>query len=69
MSIPNLQVIPFHPLQTPEDGKGQGSLVRYSPWGHKVLDMVTEQKQHTLHPDNDFDCLFVFSVTLFLFCI
>ena len=27
---------------TPEDGEGQGSLVCYSPWGHKELD-VTEQ--------------------------
>ena len=28
--------------QTPADGEGQGSLVCYSPWGHKELD-VTEQ--------------------------
>ena len=26
--------------QTPGDGKGQGSLVCYSPWGHKELDMT-----------------------------
>ena len=44
MAIPNFQFIPFHPLQTPEGGKGQGSLVCYSPWGHKVSEMVTEQK-------------------------
>ena len=24
--------------QMPGDGEGQGSLVGYSPWGHKVLD-------------------------------
>ena len=24
--------------QTPGDGEGQGSLVCYSPWGHKELD-------------------------------
>ena len=24
--------------QAPEDGEGQGSLVRCSPWGHKELD-------------------------------
>ena len=28
--------------QTPGDGEGQKSLVCYSPWGHKELD-VTEQ--------------------------
>ena len=28
--------------QTPGDGKGQGSLVCCSPWGHKELD-TTEQ--------------------------
>ena len=28
--------------QTPGDGKGQGSLTSFSPWGHKELDM-TEQ--------------------------
>ena len=26
--------------QTPGDGKGQGSLVCYSRWGHKELDMT-----------------------------
>ena len=26
--------------QTPGDGKGQGSLVCYSTWGHKELDMA-----------------------------
>ena len=25
--------------QTPEDGEGQESLVCYSPWGHKELDI------------------------------
>ena len=24
--------------QAPGDGEGQGSLTRYSPWGHKELD-------------------------------
>ena len=28
--------------QVPRDGEGQGSLVCYSPWGHKESDM-TEQ--------------------------
>ena len=28
--------------QTPGDSDGQGSLVWFSPWGHKVLD-ITEQ--------------------------
>ena len=28
--------------QTPGDSEGQGSLVCYSPWGHKELD-TTEQ--------------------------
>ena len=28
--------------QTPGDGEGQGSLVGYSPWGHKKSD-TTEQ--------------------------
>ena len=27
-----------HSEQTPGDGEGQGSLVCYSPWGHKELD-------------------------------
>ena len=26
--------------QTPRDGKGQGSLVCCSPWGHKELDLT-----------------------------
>ena len=26
--------------QTPGDSKGQGSLVCYSPWGHKESDMT-----------------------------
>ena len=26
--------------RTPEDGEGQESLVCYSPWGHKELDMT-----------------------------
>ena len=26
--------------QTPGDSEGQGSLVCYSPWGHKELDMT-----------------------------
>ena len=26
--------------QTPGDGKGQGCLACYSPWGHKELDMT-----------------------------
>ena len=30
----------------PEKSHGQGSLVGYSPWGHKVSDM-TEQLTHT----------------------
>ena len=32
--------------QTPGDGAGQGSLVCYSPWGHRVRqDLVAEQQQ------------------------
>ena len=30
--------------QTLEDGEGQESLVCCSPWGHKELDLVTEQQ-------------------------
>ena len=26
--------------QAPGDGEGQGSLVCYSPWGHKESDMI-----------------------------
>ena len=32
--------------QTPGDGEAQGSLVRCSPWGHRVRhDLATEQQQ------------------------
>ena len=32
--------------QTPGDGEGQGGLVCFSPWGHRVrLDSATEQQQ------------------------
>ena len=32
--------------QTPGDGKGQGNLVYYSPWEHRVRhDLVTGQQQ------------------------
>ena len=31
--------------QTPGDSKGQGSLVCYSPWGHKESDMTEQQKK------------------------
>ena len=34
--------------QAPEDGEGQGSLVGYSPWDCKVLDM-TEQLNNNHH--------------------
>ena len=30
--------------QTLEDGEGQESLVCCSPWGHKELDLATEQQ-------------------------
>ena len=33
--------------QTPGDSEGQGSLMCYSPWSHKELDM-TEQQQKPL---------------------
>ena len=33
--------------QTPGDSEGQGSLMYYSPWSHKELDM-TEQQQKPL---------------------
>ena len=34
--------------QTPGDSEGQGSLICFSPWGHKQLDItVTEQQQGT----------------------
>ena len=33
--------------QTPGDGEGQGSLVCYSSWGHRVgQDLMTEQQIH-----------------------
>ena len=35
--------------QTLGDGEGQGSLVCYSPWGHKELD-TTEQLNHNMIP-------------------
>ena len=31
--------------QTPGDSEGQGSLMCYSPWGHKELDMTEQQQQ------------------------
>ena len=31
--------------QTPGDGKGQGSLVCFNPWGCKELDMTEQQQQ------------------------
>lgn len=31
--------------QTPENGKGHGSLVCCSPWGPKELDIATEQQK------------------------
>ena len=31
--------------QVPGDGEGQGSLVCFSPWGHKELDMTDQQQQ------------------------
>ena len=49
--------------QTPRDGKGQGSLVCCSPWGHKELDL-TEQLSYIyiyLH-----SCVFLFFQNLFL---
>ena len=33
--------------QTPEDGKGQESLVCCSPWGHKGHEWATKQHYHT----------------------
>ena len=35
--------------QTPGDGKGEGSLLCCSQWGHKESD-TTEQQQRNLHP-------------------
>ena len=42
---------------------GQRSLVGYSPWGHKELDMTeqpmhthTHTHTHTLHVENHWDC-------------
>ena len=32
--------------QTPGDGKGQGSLVCCSPWGHKELDMTAQRNNN-----------------------
>ena len=34
--------------QTPGDDEGQGSLACCSPWGHKELDLVTEQTTSVL---------------------
>ena len=31
--------------QTPRDGEGQGGLAYCSSWGHKELDLTTEQQQ------------------------
>ena len=60
MAISNLQCIPFHLLQTPEDGKGQGSLVCYSPWGHKFQTWWMNKKY------NNTPCILV---TMFVFYI
>ena len=35
--------------QTPGDGKGQGSLVCYSTWGHKELDMAQQLNNNNNH--------------------
>ena len=48
--------------QTPGDSEGQGSLVCYSPWGHKESDMIEQ-----FHNNNDLDmsvcvCVCVHSV-------
>ena len=35
--------------KTPGDSEGQGSLARYSPWGHRVrYNLVTEQQGRKL---------------------
>ena len=34
--------------QAPGDGKGQGSLMCYSPWGRKELDTAETEQQDTL---------------------
>ena len=31
---------------TPGDGEGQGSLVCYNPWGHRVEHDLVTQQQH-----------------------
>ena len=36
--------------QTPRDSEGQGSLVRCSPWGHRVRhDLAAEQQLSLIH--------------------
>ena len=41
--------------QTLGDGEGQGSLVCYSPWGHKELDTTEQLKNNNkVIPENDF---------------
>ena len=34
--------------QTPGNSEGQGSLVCYSPWGHKELDMTEQLSREML---------------------
>jgi len=36
--------------QTPGDGEGQGSLVCYSPWGHKELDTTERLNDNMIPP-------------------
>ena len=54
-NIPWVEKIPWHrkwqptPIFLPGESHGQRSLVGYSPWGHKELDM-TEQLPLSLSP-------------------
>ena len=38
--------------QTPEDGKGQGSLASCSPWGYKESSTTQLEKQQNSHKHN-----------------
>ena len=40
--------------QGPGDGEGQGSLVCFSPWGHKELDTTEQLNNNILNSYNHF---------------
>ena len=42
--------------QTPEDGEGQGSLVCFSPWGHKESDMTGQLNNNNSGLESTYQC-------------